>query len=65
MVALLLWLILFVLSWPIALVALVVYPVVWLLLLPFRIFGVAVDVVLETVRAVLLLPARILRGGRR
>ena len=59
----LLWLILFVLCWPIALLALVAYPFVWLLLLPFRLIGIAVDAVLHLVRALLLLPARLL-GAR-
>jgi hypothetical protein len=58
----LLWLILLILCWPLALLALVLYPLVWLLLLPFRLVGIAVDAVFETLRAVLLLPARVLRG---
>jgi hypothetical protein len=65
MVALLLWLILLVLCWPLALIALILYPIVWLILLPFRILGIAVDGVLELVRAVILLPARVLRGPRK
>jgi len=65
MVALLLWLILLVLCWPLALIALVLYPIVWLILLPFRILGVAVDGVLQVVRAVILLPARVLSGPRK
>lgn len=56
---------LFVLCWPLALLALVLYPVVWLLLLPFRLLGIAVDGVLELVRAVVTLPARLLGGGRK
>jgi hypothetical protein len=63
MVKLLLWLILLVLCWPLALLALVLYPVAWLLLLPFRLLGIAVDGVLELVKAVILLPARLL-GSR-
>jgi hypothetical protein len=59
----LLWLILFVLCWPLALLALVLYPFVWLLLLPFRLVGIAVTGVLELIKAVVLLPARLL-GGR-
>jgi len=59
----LLWLILLVLFWPLALLALILYPVVWLLLLPFRLVGVAVDGVFELLRALLRLPARVL-GGR-
>lgn len=58
----LLWLILFVLCWPIALLALVLYPFVWLLLLPFRLLGIAVGGALALVKAVILLPARLLRG---
>ena len=64
MLTFLLWILLFVLCWPLALVALVLYPVVWILLVPFRLLGIAVDGVLELVRSVVLLPARILRIGR-
>jgi hypothetical protein len=60
----LLWLILFVLCWPLALLALVLYPIVWLILLPFRIVGIAVNGVFELLRAILLLPARLLGGPR-
>ena len=63
MLTLLLWLILFVLCWPLALLALVLWPVVWLLLLPFRLLGIAVDGVFALLRALLFLPARVL-GGR-
>jgi len=58
----LLWLILLVLCWPLALLALVLYPVVWLLLLPFRLLGIAVGGVLAFVKAVIFLPARLVRG---
>jgi hypothetical protein len=58
----LLWLILLVLCWPLALAALVLYPIVWLLLLPFRIVGIAVGGALELVWAVVTLPARLLRA---
>ena len=61
----LLWCILLVLCWPLALLALVAYPIVWVLLLPFRLVGIAVGGVLELVWAVVTLPARILRGPRR
>jgi len=61
----LLWCILLVLSWPLALLALVAYPFVWLVLLPFRLVGIAVGGVLELVRAVVMLPARLLGGGPR
>lgn len=60
----LLWCILFVICWPLALLALVLYPIVWLLLLPFRILGIAVSGVLELVKAIIFLPARLLRGRR-
>ncbi len=62
MVKFLLWCILLVLCWPLALLALVLYPIVWVLLLPFRILGIAVTGVLELLRAVIMLPARVLRG---
>jgi hypothetical protein len=64
MVKFLLWCILLVLCWPLALLALIAYPFVWLLLLPFRIVGIAVDGVLGLVKGILLLPARVLRGPR-
>jgi hypothetical protein len=64
MVKFLLWCILLVLCWPLALLALVLYPIVWLLLLPFRILGIAVDGVFDLLRAILFLPGRILRGPR-
>jgi hypothetical protein len=64
MVNILLWCILLVLCWPLALLALVLYPIVWLLLLPFRILGIAVDGVFELLRGILLLPGRMLRGPR-
>ena len=61
----LLWLILLVLCWPIALLALVAYPIVWLLLLPFRLLGIAFDGVFELLGALLRLPARVLGGPSR
>jgi hypothetical protein len=60
----LLWLLLLVVCWPIALFAVLLYPVVWLLLLPFRVLGIAVGGVLALLRAVVFLPARILGGPR-
>jgi hypothetical protein len=60
MFAFLLWCLLFVLCWPLALLALVLYPIVWLLLLPFRLVGIAVHGVLALVWAVVMLPARLL-----
>ena len=61
----LIWCVLFVLCWPVALLALVLYPIVWVLLIPFRLLGIAVRGVLELVWAVITLPARLLRGPRR
>jgi hypothetical protein len=61
MIKFLLWCILFVLCWPLALAALVLYPLVWLLLLPFRVVGIAVGGVLDLVKAIIFLPARVLR----
>ena len=58
----LLWLLLFIVCWPLALLALVLYPIIWLLLLPFRLVGIAVDGVFDLLRALLRLPARMLRG---
>jgi len=60
----LLWCLLLVLCWPLALLALIVYPIVWLILLPFRILGIAVDGVLDLLRGILFLPGRIFRGPR-
>jgi hypothetical protein len=57
-----LWLFLLVLCWPLALVALLLYPLFWLLLLPFRLVGITVDAVFELLKAILFLPVRILRG---
>ncbi|MGA2196763.1 MAG: hypothetical protein ABSH40_15990 [Bryobacteraceae bacterium] len=62
MVKFLLWAILLFLCWPLALLALVLYPVVWLMLLPFRLVGIAVEGVLELVWALITLPARVLRA---
>ena len=64
MASFILWCILLVLCWPLALVVLVLYPLIWLLLLPFRIVGIAVGGVFELLRAILFLPARVLRGPR-
>lgn len=62
MVKFLLWCILLILCWPLALAALVLYPLVWLLLLPFRLVGIAVGGVLELVRGIIFLPGRVLRA---
>ena len=65
MVKFLLWLILFVLCWPLALLALFLYPFVWLILLPFRLAGIAVEGVFGLLKGLLLLPARVLSGRSR
>ncbi len=64
MVKFLLWCILLVLCWPVALLALVLYPLVWILLLPFRLVGIAVGGVFDLLRALITLPARVLSGPR-
>jgi hypothetical protein len=64
MAAFLLWCVLFALCWPLALLALVLYPIVWLLTLPFRLVGIAVHGVLGLVSAIFYLPVRLLRGPR-
>jgi hypothetical protein len=61
MVKFLLWCVLLVLCWPLALIALILYPVVWLLLLPFRIVGIAVGGVMALITSIIMLPARLLR----
>ena len=65
MLTFVLWCILFVLCWPLALLALVLYPIVWLILLPFRLVGIAVGGALDLVAAIIMLPARMLRSPRR
>ncbi len=62
MVGCFLWPLLFLVSWPIALMVLVLYPILWILLLPFRLLGVAVEGVFELLKALLFLPARLLGG---
>ncbi len=62
MLKFLLWCILLVMCWPLALLALIAYPFVWLLLLPFRLVGITVEGVFALLKAILLLPARVLRG---
>jgi hypothetical protein len=64
MIGFLLWLLLLVLCWPLALLALLLYPIVWLLLLPFRLVGLTVEGVFALLRALILLPARVLGAGR-
>jgi len=62
---LLLWLLLLVLCWPLALLALLLWPLIWVISLPFRILGIAFEGVFELLRALVMLPARLLGGGRR
>jgi hypothetical protein len=64
MAAFFLWCILFIICWPLALLAIVLFPIVWLITLPFRILGIAVHGVFALLAAILFLPARILRGPR-
>lgn len=62
MLTFLLWCVLFFVSWPLALLALVLYPIVWLFLLPFRLVGITVHGVLALVSAIIMLPARVIRA---
>lgn len=61
MLSFLIWIIVFILCWPLAILALILYPIFWLLLLPFRLLGIAVDGVFELVKAIIMLPSRILK----
>ena len=61
--AIALWIFLFLVSWPLALLTLLLYPVIWVLMLPLRLLGIAVDVVFEMLRTILLFPAKLLRGA--
>lgn len=63
MATFLLWLFLLIVCWPLAVAALILYPIVWLVLLPFRLLGIAVEGVFELLRAIILLPSRIMRGS--
>jgi hypothetical protein len=65
MLTFILWCILLVLCWPLALLALLLYPIVWVLLLPFRLLGIAVGGVLDLIGAIITLPMRVLRRPRR
>jgi hypothetical protein len=65
MLKFLLWLILLVICWPLALLALILYPIIWLLLLPFRLLGITVTAALALFAALIMLPARVLRGPSR
>ena len=62
MTSFILLLLLLVVCWPLAILALILYPIIWLLLLPFRLFGIAVDGIFDLLRTILKLPARIIRG---
>ncbi|HET6913200.1 MAG TPA: hypothetical protein VFH71_07650 [Rhodanobacteraceae bacterium] len=64
MIGFLLWLLLLIVCWPLALLALILWPIFWLLTLPFRLLGIAVEGVFDLLRAILSLPARVLRGPR-
>ena len=63
MISFLLWALLFVICWPLAILALVLWPIVWLISLPFRVLGIAVEGVFELLRALIMLPARVFGGG--
>lgn len=65
MATFLIWLVLLIVCWPLALLALILYPIIWLILLPFRLLGIAVESVFELLKAILMLPARILGGPGR
>ncbi|MFN0156547.1 MAG: hypothetical protein ACKVRP_00580 [Bacteroidota bacterium] len=62
MIKFLLWFLLLVVCWPLALLALVLYPIIWLLMLPFRLIGITVDALFQTIKSIILLPARVLGG---
>ena len=64
MLKFLLWLLLLVVCWPLAILALILWPIVWLLSLPFRLLGIAVDGVFSLLRSIVMLPSRVLGGGR-
>lgn len=63
MLTFLIWLLVLFLCWPLALLALLLYPLVWLILLPFRLLGIGVEAVFDLLHAIVMLPARILRGN--
>ena len=65
MLSFMIWLVLLFLCWPLALLALLLYPIAWLVLLPFRLLGIGVDAVFSLLRAIVMLPARILGGAPR
>lgn len=61
MVTLIVWLILFVLCWPLAILALVLYPIIWIISIPFRLVGIAVDGVFSLLKGIIMLPGKLLR----
>jgi hypothetical protein len=63
MITFLLWILLFILSWPLAILALVLYPIVWIILLPFRLLGIAVDGLFALIKGIVFLPARLLKSA--
>lgn len=63
MMTFLIWLLVLFICWPLALLALVLYPIVWLILLPFRLLGIGVEAVFALLKSIVMLPARILRGS--
>ena len=63
MLSFLIWCVVLVLCWPLALLALLLYPIVWVLLIPFRLVGIAVEGVLALVRSLIMLPARVIGGS--
>lgn len=65
MVKFLLWLLLLVICWPLALLALLLYPIIWLISLPFRLIGITVTALFDLLKAIITLPARVLRGGKK
>jgi hypothetical protein len=64
MIKLLVWLVLFIVCWPLALLALILYPFVWLLSLPFRLVGITLEAVFSLLKALLFLPGRLLGGAK-
>jgi hypothetical protein len=64
MLTFLIWVVVLVLCWPLAILALLLYPIVWLLLLPFRLIGITLDGVFSLLRAIVMLPSRLLGGAR-
>lgn len=62
MIRFLLWCILLLICWPLAVLAVILYPIIWVLMLPFRLVGITIDALFQLIRAIFLLPSRILRG---